>query len=77
MNISTEKQYEIAAQLGLMEGILAGLLQPAPETQEMIDSLDKVILPPATDLDTTMAIANATVAVLNEIIDILTLKWEV
>jgi len=76
MNISTEKQYTLAAQLGLMEGILAGLLQPAPQTQEMIDSLDKIVLPPATDLDTAIAIANATVAVVNEIIDILTLKWE-
>lgn len=77
MTPSIEKQYELATQLGLLEGILAGLLQPYPETQAAIDSLDKIILPPATDLPTAIAIANASMAAINEIIDILTLKWEV
>ena len=77
MIISAEKQYEYASQLGLLEGILAGLLQPAPETQAAIDSLDKIILPAATDLPTAIAIANASMAAINEIIDILTLKYEV
>uniref|UniRef100_A0AAU6VZR2 Uncharacterized protein n=2 Tax=unclassified bacterial viruses TaxID=12333 RepID=A0AAU6VZR2_9VIRU len=77
MIISAEKQYEYASQLGLLEGILAGLLQPAPETQDAIDSLDKIVLANATDLPTAIALANANKAAINEIIDILTLKWEV
>lgn len=61
-------QYKLAAQLGLLEGIKAGLLQDTAASKAAITALATVTTANATDLATAVALANANKVAINAII---------
>ncbi len=65
---TTSEQYKLVAQLGLLEGIKAGLLQPSPDSSAAISSLTAVTTPDATDEATAITLANALKVKVNAII---------
>jgi hypothetical protein len=66
--LTIDQQYRLAAQLGLIEGIVAGLLQPSPAQATAVSALALVTTPNATDLPTAEALANANKVAINAII---------
>lgn len=68
MSQTISAQYKLAAQLGLLEGIKAGLLQPSAASATAIAALTAVATPDATDLPTAEALANALKVKVNAII---------
>ena len=66
-----EQQYKLVAQLGLTEGIKAGLLQDlgsSPAQRAAVAALAPVTTADATDLPTAEALANALKVSVNAII---------
>jgi hypothetical protein len=61
-------QFKLVAQLGLLEGIKAGLLQPTTAQAAAIAALATVTTANATDLPTAQALANANKVAINAII---------
>lgn len=68
MATTASAQYKLAAQLGLLEAIKAGLLQPSPASSAAIAALTPVTTANATDLPTAQALANANKVAINAII---------
>lgn len=68
MSATTDAQYRLAAQLGLLEGIKAGLLQPTAAHSAAITALTPVSTTNAIDLPTAIALANANKVAINAII---------
>lgn len=66
--LTINQQYALAAQLGLLEGIKAGLLQPSTAQSAAITALTPVATANATDLPTAVALANANKVAINQII---------
>lgn len=69
MSVTTEK-YALVAQLGLLEGIKAGLLNglASDASKAAITALAPVTTANATDLPTAQALANANKVAINAII---------
>lgn len=66
--LTVSAQYKLAAQLGLLEGIKAGLLQDSAASKAAITALTPVATANATDLPTAIALANANKVAINAII---------
>lgn len=67
MTMTTDAQYRLVAQLGLMEGIRAGAFLNASQATA-IAALTPVATANATDLATAQALANANKVAINAII---------
>lgn len=61
-------QYKLAAQLGVLEGIKAGLLQPTVAQAAAIAALTSVTSANATDLPTALTLVNEIKTKLNAVI---------
>ena len=68
MATTASAQYKLAAQLGFLESIKAGLLQPSAASSAAIAALAPVTTANATDLPTAQALANANKVAINAII---------
>jgi hypothetical protein len=68
MAATKASQYAMAAQLGVLEGIKAGLLQPTVAQAAAIAALTPTALPDATDDATVWALANDLKVKVNAII---------
>jgi hypothetical protein len=68
MATSITDQLKLVSQLGLLEGIKAGLLQPSTAASAAIAALAVVSTANATDLPTAVALANANKVAINAII---------
>lgn len=68
MSATIEQQYTLVAQLGLLEGIKAGLLQPTTANAAAIAALASVTSPNATDLPTALTLVNEIKTKLNAVI---------
>jgi hypothetical protein len=62
------QQYTLAAELGLLEAIKAGLIQPSATNSAAIAALTNVTSPNATDLPTALTLVNEIKTKLNAVI---------
>lgn len=66
--LSTDAQYKLVAQLGLIEGIKAGAFQDSAGSSAAIAALTNVTSPNATDLPTALTLVNEIKTKLNAVI---------
>lgn len=66
--LTIDQQYNLIAQLGLVEGIKAGAFQDSAANAAAITALTPVATANATDLPTAVALANANKVAINAII---------
>lgn len=66
--MNTQAQYALISQLGVLEGIKAGVFQPDAMQTSAINALTPVTTANATDPATTQALANANKVAINAII---------
>lgn len=66
--MNTQAQYAIIAQLGLLEGIKAGVFQDSAAAKAAITALTPISTANASDPATTQALANANKVAINAII---------
>lgn len=66
--LTTNQQYALIAQLGLIEGLKAGAFNDSAAQQAAVAALASVTSPNATDLPTTLTLVNEIKTKLNAVI---------
>ncbi|CUR44334.1 head fiber protein [Pseudomonas phage VCM] len=66
--LTTEQQFRLIAQLGLIEGIKAGAFQDSAAGSAAVAALTNVTSPNATDLPTALTLVNEIKTKLNAVI---------